>query len=370
MSFGELSKHTSQMYATLSQEEKAEWQERAEKDKSRYLAEISNYVPPPGYDARGDAILPPPPPSYPMAPPFYNDGNPNHMNMSMAAHGGVRTSKKIKCKDPNAPKRNLSAYLLYQNAMRDQFKADNPGMTFGQLSKYTSHMYRSLTPEEKAQWENRSIADKQRFEDEMRRYVPPPGFDPQGVLIDTQPAYVSSAHTKKTKKPKDPKAPKRARGSYVFFTNHIRPLIMKEKPDTKFVELGAIMGERWRNISKEEKAKYEEMALEDRNRFNKEMEEYNATQAELAHENAHHNASMPQAGQRSHMHYSSQAGAPAEDAAALLSLMPPEQQQQAYQAMAHAQMYGNMEPSQAYSHGFDPNQYHQYAGGQYNQRGV
>ena len=25
-------------------------------------------------------------------------------------------------RDPGAPKRNLSAYLLYQNAMRDQFK--------------------------------------------------------------------------------------------------------------------------------------------------------------------------------------------------------------------------------------------------------
>jgi hypothetical protein len=38
-------------------------------------------------------------------------------------------------RDTGAPKRNLSAYLLYQNAMRDQFKALNPGMTFGQLSK-------------------------------------------------------------------------------------------------------------------------------------------------------------------------------------------------------------------------------------------
>jgi hypothetical protein len=41
-------------------------------------------------------------------------------------------------RDPGAPKRNMSAYLLYQNAMREQFKALNPGMTFGQLAKYTS----------------------------------------------------------------------------------------------------------------------------------------------------------------------------------------------------------------------------------------
>ncbi len=228
-------------------------------------------------------------------------------------------------------------------------------------------MYRSLTPEEKAEWESRSIQDKARFDDEMCRYVPPPGFDPQGVLIDTQPNhYASAAQIKKAKKPKDPKAPKRARGSYVFFTNHIRPQIMKERPETKFVELGAIMGERWRNITKEEKAKYEEMALEDRSRFNKEMEEYSAKQAE----HAQHHAAMPQAvpsrqggGQ---MQYPPQNN---EDAAALLNMLPPEQQQQAYQAMAHAQMYGNMDPNQYGRHGFDPNQFHQFAG-QYSSRGV
>ncbi len=43
-------------------------------------------------------------------------------------------------RDPNAPKRNTSAYLLYQNAKRDEFKAKNPDMTFGQLAKYTSSM--------------------------------------------------------------------------------------------------------------------------------------------------------------------------------------------------------------------------------------
>lgn len=52
-------------------------------------------------------------------------------------------------RDPAAPKRNMSAYLLYQNAMRDTFKQQNPGMTFGQLSKYTSAMYAEMPQEEK-----------------------------------------------------------------------------------------------------------------------------------------------------------------------------------------------------------------------------
>ena len=46
----------------------------------------------------------------------------------------------------------MSAYLLYQNAMRETFKAQNPGMTFGQLAKYTSAMYAELSPVEKEAW--------------------------------------------------------------------------------------------------------------------------------------------------------------------------------------------------------------------------
>ena len=65
-------------------------------------------------------------------------------------------------RDPGAPKRNMSAYLLYQNAMREEFKAVNPGMTFGQLAKYTSAMYAELSPEEKEAWVARAEADKAR----------------------------------------------------------------------------------------------------------------------------------------------------------------------------------------------------------------
>ena len=61
-----------------------------------------------GYDAKGDAVM------------TYQRSN------------GRRGKRE---RDPNAPKRAMSAYLLYQNAMRDQFRRENPGMTFGQLAK-------------------------------------------------------------------------------------------------------------------------------------------------------------------------------------------------------------------------------------------
>jgi len=73
-------------------------------------------------------------------------------------------------RDPGAPKRNMSAYLLYQNAMRDTFKQQNPGMTFGQLSKYTSAMYAEMPTAEKEAWNQRAESDKARFLHELSNY--------------------------------------------------------------------------------------------------------------------------------------------------------------------------------------------------------
>jgi hypothetical protein len=243
MSFGALSKYTSAMYAELSAEEKEVWKVRAEEDKARYLQELSVYIPNEGYDAKGDAIMP-----------------------LQAA-----TSRR-KQRDPNAPKRCKSAYLLYQNAMRDQFREENPGMTFGQLSKYTSAMYKCLTAEEKEMWNQRAAEDKDRYEREMEEYVPPPGHDERGNLIDD----FRFVPPKKTRKVKDPNAPKRARGSFVFFTADERPKLMEEMPGISFVDSGSIMGERWRSLSLEEKKKYEDLAAQDKIRFNSEMQHYNA----------------------------------------------------------------------------------------------
>jgi hypothetical protein len=249
MSFGQLSKYTSAMYAELTPEEKEHWISQAEQDKSRYLHELANYVPPPGFDAKGDAVM-----TYPK--------------------GGGRRGKKER--DPLAPKRNQSAYLLYQNAMREPFRRDNPGMTFGQLSKYTSAMYKCLTPDEKAQWEARAQHDKMRYDSEMTQYVPPPGYDSSGILLEDHRIQ------QRKKKARDPSAPKRARGSFVYFTDYARPLIQKEFPDIKFTEMGSVMGERWRALSAEEKKEYEDKAAADKQRFAQEMERYQEEKAAQA----------------------------------------------------------------------------------------
>ena len=213
MTFGQLSKYTSAMYAEMPAGEKESWVARAEADKERYLQELAHYQPPSGYDEKGDVIQPD--------------------NMIGSGRSGRRSGKAER--DVNAPKRCMSAYLLYQNAMRDTFKRENPGMTFGQLSKYTSHMYKNLTAEEKASWVQRAEADKLRYDQELALYTPPPGHDARGNLIE------ENRPKKRNKRvPKDPNAPKRASGAYVFFTEEMRPQVIQEFPGIKFVEMGRV----------------------------------------------------------------------------------------------------------------------------------
>jgi len=252
MTFGQLSKYTSAMYGEMPPSEKELWIARAGVDKDRYLQQLAAYAPPQGYDAKGDRI---------------ESMVEYHVNNS----GKPKKSKPQK--DPNAPKRNLSAYLLYQNAMREQFRSDNPKMTFGQIARYSAHMYKGLTQEEKNLWLDRADQDKIRYETALTTYVPPPGFDERGVMVEDR-----TPKKKKKSARKDPLAPKRASGAYVFFTNEARPLVWEEFPGLKFIELGRKLGERWRALLPEEKSRFEVMANQDKLRYQMEMQEYQQKQ--------------------------------------------------------------------------------------------
>jgi len=57
---------------------------------------------------------------------------------------------------------------------------------------------------------------------------------------------------------------------------------MQEMPGVKFVEMGIILGGRWRLLPAEERKKYEDLAAEDKLRFSREMAQYNAAKVIVA----------------------------------------------------------------------------------------
>ncbi|CAO3618489.1 unnamed protein product [Cunninghamella blakesleeana] len=66
---------------------------------------------------------------------------------------------------------------------------------------------------------------------------------------------------------KDPSAPKRGLSAYMFFSQQNRNKVKEENPDATFGQLGKILGEKWKNMSDDEKKPYVKKAEEDKARY-------------------------------------------------------------------------------------------------------
>ena len=73
-------------------------------------------------------------------------------------------------KDPNAPKRNMSAYFLYSMFARSQVKNDNPEATFGGIARLISAQFKALPEKENKKWQKKAAEDKERYQAQMAAY--------------------------------------------------------------------------------------------------------------------------------------------------------------------------------------------------------
>lgn len=89
-----------------------------------------------------------------------------------AGSSDKKAGKKKKAKkDPDAPKKAMSAFMYFSNKMRPKIKAENPDISFGDLGKRIGELYRALTPEEKEPFEKMATNDKKRYERDNAAYA-------------------------------------------------------------------------------------------------------------------------------------------------------------------------------------------------------
>jgi len=130
-SFGDTARILSAQYKALTEAQMKKWVKKSEQDKLRYQEEMKTYIP--------------------MDDPT----------------GGKR--KKAK-KDPNAPKRNMSAYFLFSVAIRPTVKEENPEAAFGDIARIISAKYKVLTDDERTHWGEKAAEDKVRYQTAMEAY--------------------------------------------------------------------------------------------------------------------------------------------------------------------------------------------------------
>lgn len=127
VNFSEFSRKCADKWKSMGPKEKKRFEDMAAKDKERYQREMANY-----------------------------DG---------PTDGGKRKKKQ---KDPNAPKRALSAFFFFCNEHRAAVKAKNPSFGVGDIAKALGKQWEEC--KDRAKYDQLAAKDKKRYEAEMASY--------------------------------------------------------------------------------------------------------------------------------------------------------------------------------------------------------
>lgn len=80
-------------------------------------------------------------------------------------------AKKVKSKkDPNAPKKPSTAFILFSSEQRSLIKEQNPEITFAELSKKLGESWKSVDDKTKSKFIDLAEADKDRYKKQMESY--------------------------------------------------------------------------------------------------------------------------------------------------------------------------------------------------------
>lgn len=95
--------------------------------------------------------------------------------------------------DPNRPKGRTSAYAYFVAHARGEYKKEGKRVDFAAFSRECSRKWKNMDDDKKEEFVKDADLDKQRYEEEMKRYVRP----------------AASESGRRSRKKKDPNAPKR-----------------------------------------------------------------------------------------------------------------------------------------------------------------
>jgi len=153
----------------------------------------------------------------------------------------------------------MTPYAFFVQTCRDEHKKLHPqeNVPFQEFSKKCATRWKTMTDREKLWFNQMAEEDKKRFE-----------FEQQVVV----------AKKKRVKRTKDPNAPKRALSGFFWFSNEERAKVVAANPDFKVGDIAKELGRRWSECDPASRARFEQLAAQDRQRYEKEKHEYSQQQ--------------------------------------------------------------------------------------------
>merc|ERR550539_618992 len=82
----------------------------------------------------------------------------------------IHQTKKPFPADENAPKRSVSAYMMYATSVRKQVVKENPDMSATEVMKEQSVWWKALNDKERAPWTAKAEAARSKWQKKVERY--------------------------------------------------------------------------------------------------------------------------------------------------------------------------------------------------------
>jgi hypothetical protein len=74
-------------------------------------------------------------------------------------------------KDKNAPKKGLTAFMIFSNERRAEMKSKHPEETFGGIGRRLGEAWKALSAKDKTTYTKKAQADKARYQKELDAYT-------------------------------------------------------------------------------------------------------------------------------------------------------------------------------------------------------
>lgn len=131
LAFLQISSEIGRRWKKISDEERRPYDELAAADKRRYQEEKEDYVPDPSFET---------------------------------------TKGSRKKKDPNAPKRALSAYFFFCNDIRQEVRDENPNKKITEIATLLAERWRALPDKKRAKYQKMHEEAKVKYQQQMDAY--------------------------------------------------------------------------------------------------------------------------------------------------------------------------------------------------------
>merc|ERR1719410_1428462 len=138
-----IGKKLAEMWKNVSDSERAPFEKKAASEKAAYASKMEKYM---------------------------KSANYRKHQMTMLAWKIHETKKPFR-KDEHAPKKPLSAYMLYAASVRSKIVKENPDMAVTDIMREQSVWWKALSDGEQAKWKDKNAALKKKYDAQVARYM-------------------------------------------------------------------------------------------------------------------------------------------------------------------------------------------------------